>query len=98
MFSILFSAYNNITGRIKPLKYKLKKNKILDRTAKLFKKWINIFFLKMNDHLSIFKMAWSRAFKKCIIYHFFGQFFFANIFTINRIFQKKIQFLQICKF
>ena len=27
-------------------------------------------------------MAWSRAFQKCIIFSFFGQFFFANIFTL----------------
>ena len=28
-------------------------------------------------------MAWSRAFQKCIIFHFLNKFFFANIFTIQ---------------
>ena len=28
-------------------------------------------------------MAWSRAFQKCIIFHFLTKFFFANIFTIK---------------
>ena len=28
-------------------------------------------------------MAWSRAFQKCIIFHFLDNFFFANIFTIK---------------
>jgi len=41
-------------------------------------------------------MAWSRAFQKCIIFHFFDKFFFENIY--NWILRLKIQFLQICKF
>ena len=40
-------------------------------------------------------MAWSRAFQKCIIFQFLDKFFFANIFTINWILQKKLNF---CKF
>ena len=34
-------------------------------------------------------MAWSRAFQKCIIYHFLDNFFFANIFTKVLDFAKK---------
>ena len=41
-------------------------------------------------------MAWSRAFQKCIIFHFLDKFFFANIFTIKLDFaRKKFNF---CKF
>ena len=43
-------------------------------------------------------MAWSRAFQKCIIFHFLDKSFFANIFTIKLDFAIKIKFLQICKF
>ena len=41
-------------------------------------------------------MAWSRAFRKCIIFHFLDKFFVANIFTIKLDFaRKKFNF---CKF
>ena len=49
-------------------------------------------------------MAWSRAFQKCIIFHFLDKFFFANIFTIkldfaikNSIFANLQIFWQILK-
>ena len=35
-------------------------------------------------------MAWSRAFQKCIIFHFLDKFFFENIFTIYLDFAIKI--------
>ena len=41
-------------------------------------------------------MAWSRAFQKCIIYHFLNNYFFANIFNIKLDFAKKK--LNFCKF
>ena len=43
-------------------------------------------------------MAWSRAFQKCIIFHFLDKFFLANIFTILLDFAIKNKFLQICNF
>ena len=68
------------------------------------KKFLQIFCkqpVKWNLHIFSFswlKMAWSRAFQKCIIYFFLNNFFFANIFTIKLDFAKKVQFLQICNF
>ena len=45
-------------------------------------------------------MTWSRAFQKCIIYHFLDNFFLQTflLYKWNLDFAKKIQFLQICKF
>ena len=42
-------------------------------------------------------MAWSRAFKKCIKYHFLD-IFFANDFTKFDFAKKPFKFLQICNF
>ena len=39
-----------------------------------------------------------KGFSKMYNLSFFGQFIFANIFTIKLDFAKKIQFLQICNF
>ena len=57
----------------------------------------------MLQTFCIFEMAWSRAFQKCIIFHFLDKFVFANIltiyldFAINSIFANLQIFLQILK-
>ena len=43
--------------------------------------WLKIRLFKFCKTFCIFEMALSRAFQKCIIFHFLGNFF-ANIFTI----------------
>ena len=43
-------------------------------------------------------MAWSRAFQKCIIFHFWTNFFCKHFCYITGNCDKKFQFLQICKF
>ena len=44
-------------------------------------------------------MAWSRAFQKCIIFHFFGQIFVCkHFYYITRFCDKKLNFSKICKF
>ena len=40
-------------------------------------------------------MAWSRAFQKCIIFHFFGQSFLQTFYNITGFCDKKFNF---CKF
>ena len=42
-------------------------------------------------------MTWSRAFQKCIIYHFLDSLFCKHFYSITR-FCKKNKFLQICIF
>ena len=61
-------------------------------------------YLKFCKKFCIFEMAWSRAFQKCIIFHFLEKKIFANIFTIKLDFAKKSSifanlkiFLQILK-
>ena len=43
-------------------------------------------------------MAWSRAFQKCIIFHFLDKFFFANILLYNWILRKKNYFSKFANF
>ena len=44
-------------------------------------------------------MAWSRAFQKCIIFHFLDKFIFANIFTFLQDFAlKNFNFSKFAKF
>ena len=53
-------------------------------------------YLKCCKIFCIFEMAWSRAFQKCIIFHFFGQFFFCkHFYYITGFCDKKFNF---CKF
>ena len=40
-------------------------------------------------------MAWSRAFQKCIIFHFLDNFFCKHFYYINGFFDKQFNF---CKF
>ena len=47
-------------------------------------------YLKFCNFFCIFEMAWSRAFQKCIIYHFLDNFFLQTFLLYN-------WFLQILK-
>ena len=50
-------------------------------------------YLKFCKKFCIFEMAWSRAFQKCIIYHFLDNF--KHFYYITRFCNKKFDF---CKF
>ena len=43
-------------------------------------------------------MTWSRAFTKCIFYHFTDIFFCKHFYFITGFCKKKFYFLKICKF
>ena len=43
-------------------------------------------------------MAWSRAFQKCIIFHFLDEFFCKDFYYITEFCDKKFNFCQFAKF
>ena len=45
--------------------------------------WLKSGYLKFCKNFCIFEMAWSRAFQKCIIFHFLDKFFLQTFLLYN---------------